>query len=137
MSDSALLVIVQPGQDAAPGVDARRLPELECWDTAAVHGWLDAFGAEDGEALVRVVPADEADLVPEAVPRLEVPVTEQEAEVIARAAATPAVAEAQAELAAFRRTLAERPAMIRRAEAAGLSPARIERYAAVPEPSAG
>ncbi|MHA6758393.1 DUF6003 family protein [Streptacidiphilus sp. PAMC 29251] len=132
MSDTAFVVILQPGQYTAPGVDAQRLPELECWDTAAVHGWLDAFDAEDGNAVVRVVSAGEADLIPAEAPRLEVPVTPEESELIARSAATPAAAEAQAELVSFRRALAERPAMFRRAQAAGLSPARIEHLAGIP-----
>ncbi len=132
MSDTAFVVIVSPRQEAAPGVDAQRLPELGFWDTPAVHGWLQAFEAEEGDAgasLVRVVPAAEEEVIPAQAQRLQVPVTGAESELIAQVAATPAVAQAQAELLTFRRVLAERPAMIERARAAGLTPARIDRLA--------
>lgn len=133
MSDMAFVVVVPPGRSAAPGVDAQRLPDLGFWDTSAVHGWLQAFEADEGErALVRVVSAADEDLIPADAPRLEVPVTRPEAERIAQVAAAPAAAEAQAELMAFRRVLAERPAMVGRARAAGLNPGRIDQLAGAP-----
>ncbi|MFC1415394.1 DUF6003 family protein [Streptacidiphilus cavernicola] len=135
MSDTAFVVIVSPRQEAAPGVDAQRLPELGFWDTPAVHGWLQAFDAEEadgGSALVRVVPAADEGVIPADAQRLQVPVTGAESELIAQVAATPAAAQVQAELLAFRRVLAERPAMLERARAAGLSPARIDQLAGAP-----
>jgi hypothetical protein len=131
VSDTAFVAIVVPAACTAPGVDALRLPDLGFWDTSAVHGWLQAFDAEDG-SLVRVVDPADADLLPEDTPRLEVPVSEGEAAAIAQAGQVPAAAEARAELLTFRRMLTERPAMVARARTAGLSGARIDDLAGAP-----
>jgi hypothetical protein len=127
VTGTAFLVIVPAGSPQGLGVDAQRLSEWECWDTAAVHGWLQAFEDEsDPTATVRVVPAAQAELIGDEIPRLEVPVTAEEAALLTQAVATPAAAQAQAELLSFRRMLAQRPGMIARAHAAGLSPAQIQ-----------
>ncbi|RAJ39969.1 hypothetical protein K353_03457 [Kitasatospora sp. SolWspMP-SS2h] len=134
MSGTAFVVIISPRQEAVPGVGAERLPDLGFWETPAVHGWLQAFDVE-GEAgcgLVRVVPALDEDVIPADAQRLRVPVTHEEAQLIVQAAGTPAAAQVQAELLTFRRVLAERPAMVERARAVGLSPARIDQLAGTP-----
>ncbi|MCZ4102271.1 MULTISPECIES: DUF6003 family protein [Streptomyces] len=131
VTGSAFVVIDCANGYAAPGVDAGRLPDLGFWDTAAVHCWLQAH---DGvpSAMVRVVAAADADLIPASGERLEVPVTDEEIAEVARASSVPPSAEAQAELLAFRRMLEARPAMVERARAAGLSTSRIEQLAGVP-----
>ncbi|MCZ4124768.1 DUF6003 family protein [Streptomyces sp. H39-S7] len=131
VTGSAFLVIVPAAEHAAPGVDAGRLPDLAAWDTAAVHGWLQAHEGASS-ATVRVVASSDADLIPAGAERLEVPVTDDEAAEIVRVSSVPPVAEARAELLSFRQMLQARPAMVARARAAGLSTSRIEQLIGAP-----
>jgi Family of unknown function (DUF6003) len=125
VAETAFVVIVPAGRTTDLGVSAEHVAELGFWQTSAVHGWLQAFHAEEG-ATVRVVPADDAELIPEDAERLEVPLSPDEDLRVTLASASPDRARAVTELLSFRRAVMERPAIVERAHAAGLSTARIE-----------
>ncbi|MEU6310715.1 DUF6003 family protein [Streptomyces sp. NPDC047014] len=108
-----------------PGTPLALVGELECLGIPAVLGWFGAQGVDAADPSVRVVPPEQAGLIPQDAERLPVPLSPDELERVRHAGATDAVALVEEELLAFRDAEENRDDLMRRALAAGVPVQRI------------
>ncbi|MEU3742093.1 MULTISPECIES: DUF6003 family protein [unclassified Streptomyces] len=100
---------------------------LECAQTPAVHGWLQAHDVSASSELVRILPAEAESLIPEDAERLPVPLSEEEALRVQQECAPQSVTDMEGELLDFRETTQDWEALVHRALAAGIPAPRIAR----------
>lgn len=124
MTDDAYLVLL-PGSSAGPGVPPSDIGDLNCMETPAVHGWLQAQGIPATSPGLRLVPPEETAAVPEDAERLPVPLGEEELSRLRHRTAPPAIARLEQELLAYRSCTDGRDALLTRALAAGVPARRV------------
>ncbi|MCM2391943.1 DUF6003 family protein [Streptomyces albipurpureus] len=124
MADEAQLFLLSersPRLGAALGA----VGALECVDTPAVRGWLDAHRIPASSPRVRIVPAGSEVLIPDDADRLPVPLSEEEIERVHSECAPQSITEVESELLAFRDTAEDWEALVLRALTAGVPAPRI------------
>ncbi|MZD05934.1 hypothetical protein GTW43_12675 [Streptomyces sp. SID5785] len=124
MADEAYLFLLSD-QDPRLGAALAAVGSLECAETPAVHGWLQAHEVAAGAEQVRILPADEEAIIPGDAERLPVPLSEEEAVRVRQACAPRSVTDVEGELLGFRETTQDWEALVLRALTAGVPPARI------------
>ncbi|MFJ8464726.1 DUF6003 family protein [Streptomyces swartbergensis] len=124
MADDALLFVL-PERHPRLGAALAEVGELECAETPAVSGWLQAHGMSASSERVRILPAGAEVLVPEDAERLPVPLSEEETVRVEQACAPRSVTDMEAELLAFRNTTQDWHALVHRALTAGIPAPRI------------
>ncbi|MGH4031800.1 DUF6003 family protein [Actinomycetota bacterium Odt1-20B] len=126
MADEALLFVL-PDDHPRLGAALAAVGALECTETPAVHGWLQAHGIPVSSERVRIVPAGAEVLVPEDAESLAVPLSEEETVRVQQACAPRSVTEMEYELLAFRETTQDWETLVHRALGAGVPSPRIAR----------
>ncbi|GGV56337.1 hypothetical protein GCM10010277_57580 [Streptomyces longisporoflavus] len=126
MADDAYLFLL-PDRHPRLGAALASVGALECAESPAVHGWLQAHDVSASSELVRVLPADAEAFIPEDAERLPIPLSEEEALRVQRECAPQSVTDMEGELLEFRQTTADWEALVHRALAAGIPAPRIAR----------
>lgn len=125
MADDALLFVL-PDDHPRLGAALATVGELECVETPAVRGWLNAHGIPASSERVRIVPAGAEVLVPDDAERLPVPLSEDETVRVEQACAPTPVTAMESELLGFRNTTTQDwEALVHRALTAGIPAPRI------------
>ncbi|MEV7197549.1 DUF6003 family protein [Streptomyces sp. NPDC093510] len=124
MADDAYLFLL-PDRHPRLGAALAAVGALECKETPAVHGWLQAHEASVSSEQVRILPAEAETLIPEDAERLPVPLSEEEAVKVRQECAPQADTDMESELLAFRETTQDRQALVHRALNAGIPAQRI------------
>ncbi|WP_455362629.1 DUF6003 family protein [Streptomyces sp. SYSU K21746] len=124
MADDAFLFIAD---DTRPqlGAPLSAVGELECLETTAVRGWLQAHEVTPASAGVRILPPEAGAAIPDDAERLPLPLSEEETEIVRRSCVPPATAEIESELLDFRHTAEDRTGLVTRALAHGVPAHRI------------
>lgn len=126
MADDAYLFLL-PDRHPRRGAALAAVGALECTETPAVHGWLQAHEVSASSEQVRILPAGAEALIPEDAERLPVPLSAEEALKVQQECAPQAVTDLEGELLEFRETTQDWQALVHRALAAGISARRIAR----------
>ncbi|MGW7070471.1 DUF6003 family protein [Streptomyces sp. NPDC054855] len=126
MADDAYLFLL-PERHPRLGTALAAVGALECTETPAVHGWLQAHDAPASSELVRILPAESEALIPEDAERLLVPLSEEEALRVQQECAPQSVTDMEGELLEYRETTQDWEALVHRALAAGIPASRIAR----------
>ncbi|MGW6026741.1 DUF6003 family protein [Streptomyces sp. NPDC055099] len=126
MADDAYLFLL-PERHPRLGTALAAVGALECSETPAVHGWLQAHDASASSELVRILPAESEALIPEDAERLLVPLSEEEALRVQQECAPQSVTDMEGELLEYRETTQDWEALVHRALAAGIPAPRIAR----------
>ncbi|MFJ3714380.1 DUF6003 family protein [Streptomyces sp. NPDC090057] len=124
MADEALLFVL-PERHPRLGAALSAVGELECADSPAVLGWLQAHGIPASSEHVRILPAGAEVLVPEEAERLPVPLSEEETLRVEHACAPQSVTDLESELVSFRDTTQDWQSLVHRALTAGIPAPRI------------
>ncbi|MEU9056732.1 DUF6003 family protein [Streptomyces sp. NPDC048384] len=124
MADDALLFVL-PDDHPRLGAALAAVGELECVETPAVRGWLNAHGIPASSERVRIVPVGAEVLVPDDAERLPVPLSEDETVRVEQACAPTPVTAMESELLGFRNTTQDWEALVHRALTAGIPAPRI------------
>ncbi|WP_405658303.1 DUF6003 family protein [Streptomyces sp. NBC_01166] len=124
MSDDAYLFLL-PDRHPRRGAALAAVGFLECADTPAVLGWLQAHGVSAFSEQVRILPAEAQVFIPENAERLPVPLSEEEALRVQQECAPQAVTDVERELLEFRDTTQDWEALVHRALTAGVPAPRI------------
>ncbi|MFD3580426.1 DUF6003 family protein [Streptomyces sp. NPDC058644] len=124
MSNDAYLFLL-PDRHPRLGSALAAVGALECAETPAVHGWLQAHDVSASSEQVRILPADAEAFLPEGAERLPVPLSEQEALRVQQACAPQSVTDMESELLDFRDTTQDWEALVHRALTAGIPAPRI------------
>ncbi|MEU1015133.1 DUF6003 family protein [Streptomyces sp. NPDC005900] len=124
MADDAYLFLL-PDRHPRLGAALAAVGPLECSETPAVHGWLQAHEVSASSEAVRILPAEAQALIPEEAERLPVPLSEEETLKVQQECAPPAVTELEGELLEFRETTQDWEALVHRALTAGIPAQRI------------
>ncbi|QGV82017.1 DUF6003 family protein [Streptomyces ficellus] len=124
MTDDAYLFLAD-GSVTHLGAPLALVGDLECLETPAVRGWLDAHGVTPASTALRLLPPEETGSIPEEAEKLPVPLSEEELIRLRHALAPGALARVEDELLAYRDCAGERDALLHRAVAAGVPPHRI------------
>jgi hypothetical protein len=124
MADDAYLFLL-PDRHARIGAALGAVGELECTETPAVHGWLQAHGVSASSEQVRILPADSEMFIPEEAERLPVPLTEEEALRVHQCCAPQSITDMETELLEFRDRTQDLEALVHRALTAGIPAPRI------------
>jgi hypothetical protein len=124
MADDALLFVL-PERHPRLGAALTAVGDLECTETPAVRGWLDAHGVPATSECVRIVPAGAEVLIPEEAERLPVPLTQEETMRVEHACAPQSVTDMESELLNFRDTTQDWQSLVHRALTSGIPAARI------------
>ncbi|WP_405783181.1 DUF6003 family protein [Streptomyces sp. NBC_00859] len=124
MADEAYLFLL-PDRHPWLGAALAAVGELECAQTPAVHGWLQAHGVSGSSEQVRILPAEAEAFIPQDAERLPVPLSEEEALRVHQACAPRSVTDMESELLEFRDTVHDWEGLVHRALTAGVSAPRI------------
>ncbi|WP_030778040.1 DUF6003 family protein [Streptomyces sp. NRRL S-920] len=124
MADDAYLFLL-PDRRPRLGAALAALGGLECTETPAVHGWLQAHDVSASSEQVRILPAEAEALIPEDAERLPVPLSEEEALRVQQECAPQAVTDMESELLEYRDTTQDWEALVHRALTAGIPAQRI------------
>ncbi|MEU1072842.1 MULTISPECIES: DUF6003 family protein [unclassified Streptomyces] len=124
MADDAYLFLL-PERHPRLGAALAAVGELECSQTPAVHGWLQAHGVSASSEHVRILPAGSEAFIPEEAERLPVPLSEEETVRVQQECAPQSVTELETELLEFRETTEDWEALVHRALTAGVPASRI------------
>ncbi|MET9535525.1 MULTISPECIES: DUF6003 family protein [unclassified Streptomyces] len=124
MADEAYLFLL-PDRGPRLGAALAAVGALECVQTPAVHGWLQAHGVSGSSEQVRIIPADAEAFIPQDAERLSVPLSEEEALRLHQECAPQSVTDMESELLEFRDTVHDWEALVHRALTAGISAPRI------------
>ncbi|WP_399934756.1 DUF6003 family protein [Streptomyces kanamyceticus] len=124
MADDAYLFLL-PDRHPRLGAALGAVGALECTETPAVQGWLQAHEVSLSSEQVRILPADAQTLIPKDAERLPVPLSEEEALKVQQECAPQAVTDLESELLAFRETTQDWEALVHRALTAGMPAQRI------------
>ncbi|MEV6796475.1 DUF6003 family protein [Streptomyces sp. NPDC051320] len=126
MADDAYLFLL-PDRQPRLGAALAAVGVVECAETPAVHGWLQAHDVSVTSEQVRILPADAEALIPEEAERLPVPLSEEEAWRVQKECAPQSVTDMEGELLEFRETTQDWEALVHRALTAGIAAPRIAR----------
>lgn len=124
MADDAYLFLL-PDRHPRLGAALAAVGSLECTETPAVQGWLQAHEAPASSEQVRILPAAAEAFIPEEAERLPVPLSEEESLRVHQEWAPQAVSEMETELLEFRHTTQDWEALVHRALTAGIPAPRI------------
>ncbi|MEU4345984.1 DUF6003 family protein [Streptomyces sp. NPDC023838] len=124
MADDAYLFLL-PERHPRLGAALTAVGTLECSQTPAVHGWLQAHGVSASSEHVRILPAGAEAFIPEGAERLPVPLSEEETVRVQQECAPQSVTDVEAELLEFRETTEDWQALVQRALTAGVPAPRI------------
>ncbi|MFJ4778078.1 DUF6003 family protein [Streptomyces sp. NPDC088762] len=124
MADEAYLFLLPAGLPRL-GAALGSVGALECAETPAVRGWLQAHGVSASSELVRVVPAGSGGLIPEDAERLPIPLSSVEEARVQQECAPSAVTDVEAELLEFRNATDGWEALVQRALTTGIPAPRI------------
>jgi hypothetical protein len=124
MADDAYLFLL-PDRHPRLGAALAAVGVLECAETPAVHGWLQAHGVSASSEQVRILPAEAEAFIPEEAERLPVPLGEEEALRVQQECAPQSVTDVESELLEFRETTQDWEALVHRALTAGVPAPRI------------
>ncbi|MBW5420618.1 hypothetical protein GKQ77_03410 [Streptomyces sp. BG9H] len=124
MADDAYLFLL-PDRHPQLGAALAAAGALECAETPAVLGWLQAHDVTASSERVRILPADAEAFIPEDAERLPVPLSEEEALRVQQECAPQAVTDMESELLEFRETTQDWEALVHRALTAGVPAPRI------------
>ncbi|MFE2376767.1 DUF6003 family protein [Streptomyces sp. NPDC059398] len=124
MADEAYLFLL-PDRHPRLGAALAAVGALECAQTPAVHGWLQAHGVSCSSEQVRILPAEAESFIPQNAERLPVPLSEEEALRLHQECAPQSVTDMESELLEFRDTVQDWEALVHRALTAGISGPRI------------
>ncbi|MFJ6850343.1 DUF6003 family protein [Streptomyces sp. NPDC091271] len=124
MSDDAYLFLL-PDRHPRRGAALAAVGFLECADTPAVLGWLQAHGVSALSEQVRILPAEAQGFIPDNAERLPVPLSEDEALRVQQECAPQTVTDMESELLDFRETTQDWEALVHRALTAGVPAPRI------------
>lgn len=126
MSDDAYLFLL-PDRRPRLGAPLAAVGDLECVETPAVHGWLQAHGVSVTSDQVRILPARAKVFLPEGAEHLPVPLSEEETLRVEQECAPQSVTDMEGELLEFRQATQGWEALVHRALAAGVPAERIAR----------
>lgn len=126
MADDAYLFLL-PDHRPRLGAALAAVGSLECAETPAVQGWLQAHGVSASSEQVRVLPAESQVLIPDEAERLPVPLSEEEALRVEQECAPQSVTDMERELLEFRETTQDWQSLVHRALTAGIGAPRIAR----------
>ncbi|MFD3658364.1 DUF6003 family protein [Streptomyces sp. NPDC058620] len=124
MATDAYLFLL-PDRHPRLGAALAAVGVLECAETPAVHGWLQAHGVSASSEQVRILPAEAEALIPEDAERLPVPLGEEEVLRVQQECAPQSVTDMESELLEFRDTTQNWEALVHRALTAGVPAPRI------------
>ncbi|MEU6988254.1 DUF6003 family protein [Streptomyces sp. NPDC046332] len=124
MADDAYLFLLPPRHPRI-GAALATLGALECSETPAVHGWLQAHGVSASSEEVRILPAEAEVFIPQDAERLPVPLSEEETLRVQQECAPQSVTDMEHELLGFRDATQEWEALVHRALTAGIPAQRI------------
>ncbi|MFJ5808483.1 DUF6003 family protein [Streptomyces sp. NBC_01426] len=124
MADDAYLFLL-PERHPRLGAALAAVMPLECAETPAVHGWLQAHGTSESSGHVRILPAGSDVLIPEDAERLPVPLSDDETARVHQECASPSVTHMEAELLEYKHTTEDWEALVHRALTAGIPAPRI------------
>lgn len=124
MADDALLFLL-PERHPRLGAALSAVGDLECAESPAVRGWLQAHGTAGSSERVRIVPAGSEVLIPEDAERLPVPLSEEETLRVEHACAPASLTDMESELLSFRDTTQDWQSLVHRALTAGIPEPRI------------
>ncbi|GAA0593715.1 DUF6003 family protein [Streptomyces crystallinus] len=124
MADDAYLFLL-PERHPRLGAALAAVGALECTQTPAVHGWLQAHDVSASSEHVRILPAGAERFIPDGVERLPVPLSEEETVRVEQECAPQSVTDMETELLEFRETTEDWQALVHRALTAGVPAARI------------
>jgi hypothetical protein len=124
MADDAYLFLL-PDRHPRLGAALAAVGALECAETPAVLGWLQAHGVPASAEQVRILPAEAEALIPDGAERLPVPLSEEEALRVQQECAPQSVTDMESELLGFRETTQDWEALVHRALTAGIPAPRI------------
>ncbi|MGW4698826.1 DUF6003 family protein [Streptomyces sp. NPDC004285] len=126
MADDAFLFLL-PERHPRLGAALAAVGDLECSETPAVHGWLQAHGVSASSEEVRIVPFDAAEFIPEGAEQLPIPLSPDETVRVEQACAPRSVTDMETELLQFRETTQDWEGLVHRALTAGIPAPRIAR----------
>ncbi|MFD8207055.1 DUF6003 family protein [Streptomyces sp. NPDC059695] len=126
MADDAFLFLL-PERHPRLGAALAAVGDLECSETPAVHGWLQAHGVSASSEEVRIVPFDAAEFIPESAEQLPIPLSPDETVRVEQACAPRSVTDMETELLQFRETTQDWEGLVHRALTAGIPAPRIAR----------
>ncbi|MFB6628373.1 DUF6003 family protein [Streptomyces sp. NPDC056362] len=126
MADDAFLFLL-PERHPRLGAALAAVGDLECSETPAVHGWLQAHGVSASSEEVRILPFDAAEFIPEGAEQLPIPLSPDETVRVEQACAPRSVTDMEAELLQFRETTQDWEGLVHRALTAGIPAPRIAR----------
>ncbi|MEV8566502.1 DUF6003 family protein [Streptomyces sp. NPDC051322] len=124
MADDAYLFLL-PDRQPRLGAALAAVGVVECAETPAVHGWLQAHDVSLSSEQVRILPAEAEALIPEEAERLPVPLSEEETWRVRKECAPQSVTDMEGELLEFRETTQDWEALVHRALTAGIDAPRI------------
>ncbi|WP_329624879.1 DUF6003 family protein [Streptomyces sp. NBC_01255] len=124
MADDAYLFLL-PDRHPRLGAALAAVGALECTETPAVHGWLQAHGVSAASEHVRILPAEAEAFIPQDAERLPVPLSEEETLRVQQERAPQSVTDMESELLEFRETTQDWQALVHRALTAGIPTPRI------------
>lgn len=124
MADDAYLFLL-PERHPRIGTSLAAVGDLECSETPAVHGWLQAHGVSASSEEVRILPFDAEAFIPEDSERLPIPLSEDEAVRVAQECAPQSVTDMEKELLQFAETTQDWEGLVHRALNAGIPAPRI------------
>ncbi|MFD9789786.1 DUF6003 family protein [Streptomyces sp. NPDC059070] len=124
MADDAYLFLL-PERHPRLGAALAAVGALECAQTPAVHGWLQAHGFSASSEHVRILPAGAEAFIPEDAERLPVPLSEEETVRVQQQCAPQSVTDMESELLEFRETTEDWQGLVHRALTAGIPGPRI------------
>ncbi|MFD9611045.1 DUF6003 family protein [Streptomyces sp. NPDC059083] len=126
MADDAFLFLL-PERHPRLGAALAAVGDLECSETPAVHGWLQAHGVSASSEEVRILPFTAAEFIPEGAEQLPIPLSPDETVRVEQACAPRSVTDMEAELLQFRETTQDWEGLVHRALTAGIPAPRIAR----------
>ncbi|OKK02932.1 hypothetical protein AMK26_23715 [Streptomyces sp. CB03234] len=136
MADDAHLFLL-PDRHPLLGAALAAVGPLECAETPAVRGWLQAHAVSAASEQVRILPAGSEVLIPEDAEHLPVPLSEDEALRVQQECAPQSVTDVEAELLDFRETTQDWEALVHRALTAGIPAPRIAQLTGLPPQEIG
>ncbi|MFD9426909.1 MULTISPECIES: DUF6003 family protein [unclassified Streptomyces] len=124
MADDAYLFLL-PDRHPRLGAALAAVGALECAQTPAVLGWLQAHGVSASSEQVRILPAAAQAFIPENAECLPVPLSEEESLRVQQESAPQSVTDMESELLEFRQTTQDWEGLVHRALTAGIPAPRI------------
>ncbi|WP_028812856.1 DUF6003 family protein [Streptomyces flavidovirens] len=124
MADDAYLFLL-PDRHPRLGAALAAVGALECAETPAVRGWLQAHDVSASSEQVRILPAEAEAFIPEDAERLPVPLGEEEALRVQQECAPQSITDMESELLEFREKTQDWEALVHRALTAGVPAPRI------------